>query len=211
MKGCCFIWAKSYCLWGPILYSCPLRSYTIYYSNRSGDFCGNHHPCKGRRRIKKNHLVHSRCSLHAPLLLSSLSPLPVDITLQAVPAAPISLVTITVAITMFQLFCRLLALCGKVALSEKSLGIQTDTLRPANLPLVHSWCFKLFRQEPELMQNVLAAGNLSCKCYTAWKMSQMLLSRSFNSYLSLLFLWPCRDILWKRAIWFPATRKSSWN
>lgn len=55
------------------------------------------------RRVKKNHLVHFlivHFMLHC-LSLLYLSPLPVDITLQAVPAAPISLVTITVAIMMF--------------------------------------------------------------------------------------------------------------
>lgn len=104
----------------------------------------SHCPCKGCRRIKKNHLVHSlvvHFMLHR-LSLLYLSLLPVGITLQAVPAAPISLVTITVAIMMSQLFCRLSALCGKVAPGKKSLGIQTDTLRPANLLLVNSWCFK---------------------------------------------------------------------
>jgi len=94
--------------------------------------------------MKKNHLVHSPVVHFMLCCLSFLhfSPLPVDITLQAVPAARISLVTITVAVMMLQLFCRLSALCGKVAPGEKSLRTQTDTLSPANLLLVNSWCFQ---------------------------------------------------------------------
>lgn len=109
----------------------------------------------------------SHCSLHASLLISSLliSPsvifLSVGITLQAVPAAPISLMTISVAIMMFQLFCRLSALCGKVAPGEKLLGIQTDTRRSAKLPLVNSWYFKhdesLNSCRMSLLQAALAA------------------------------------------------------
>lgn len=59
--------------------------------------------------------------LHCLSFLLYLPPLPVDMTLRAVPAFSISLGTITVAI-MFQLLCRLSALCGKVAPGEEIAG-----------------------------------------------------------------------------------------
>lgn len=108
-------------------------------------------PCEGCRRTEKNHLVHSCCSLHAPLLgFPYLFSLLVGITL---PAAPRSPVAISEAIMMFQLLCQLSTLCGKVSLGEISVGIRTNTLRPACLPLIYSWCFQ--PGEPELMQNGL--------------------------------------------------------
>lgn len=100
--------------------------------------------------MEKNHLVCSCCALRAPVLVFTSFPLPVGITL---PAVPRSLVAIIVAIIMYQQFCQLSTLRGKASPSEISVGIQTNALRPANLPLVSSWCLK--PGEPELMQNGL--------------------------------------------------------
>lgn len=101
--------------------------------------------------------------------------LPVGITLPAVPAVPRSLVAIIVAIIMFQQFCQLSTLCGKVSLGGISVGIQTNTLRPANLPLANSWCFK--PAEPELIQNGLGCRQpqlpgQSCSCIAGLTQSQ---------------------------------------
>lgn len=132
----------------------------------------------------------SCCSLHVSLLISSLLICPpviflsVGIMLQAVPAAPVSLMTISVAIMMFQLFCRLSALCGEVAPGEKLLGIQTDTLRSAKLPLVNSWYFKhesLNSCRMSLLQAALAARVKqllhSCGCIKSTQRASLLSSK----------------------------------
>lgn len=76
-KGCCFMWATFYCLWGSALTPSSVRPYTIKYSNDSSGFCGSHCatwaavPVRDAGEWRKI-LVHSRCSLHAPLLIFSL-------------------------------------------------------------------------------------------------------------------------------------------
>lgn len=77
--------------------------------------------------------------LHCLSFLLCLPPLPVDMTLHAVPASSISLGSITVAI-MFQLLCRLLALHGKVAPGE-----EIQILRPDDMQLVTAGASSLMR------------------------------------------------------------------